>query len=735
MRSLALCVVVLAVAVVRGEVMLASVDVNAILANAYRSDVIGPEMWTSALAAPAVPNDARAEDYLRAETPLGFFGAPRPGLSGDLYVVHSTEMSDAIVPKVTDGDGSVTFAPVRNHWTPAGMTTWYRALPIDGRADDSRRYGGLVWQESKCVTTDNVFVAAVEVKNTSSTTRTVRVSFVLDRRLPHEAGEFSFRTRARCRWADRRTFAGFSTDAPSESFVLAPHATRRFRYAFALSPDGVGRVRGLLEQALEARRDVLAENAAALNGWMSRNAPLLETADEDLRKVYWYRWFVVWRAIHEARRVIADHEYPRRAAYESPTGGWYGCVIGLPVPLQIQEMAWMRDGGPVRDHLLNWCDWVPGYDGYLQFTGMSAWRLLKHHPDPGHAFARRIFHPVRSDALRRAGPDNGKLPVQVGSWGTGAEYQPNFYQFTEKHGSPKWDYRHDGSDARQHPPTASLVRLDTAMYAVANLVGAAKIANLIGGKHYADPLLAQAAHMTDVVRKRHWDERLGLFLAADPDTYALADESACYDSFVPYMFGLVGEPKYRVAFDKFCDPAWFWDAFPITTVAKTCPMYTGLNVQVVPGISTPREPHEYGCSWNGPTWHYANSLAAEAFGQVAKAEPSRRGKWLEFLAKWTEMHFLYGDRSVPRAAEHVQPETGVRCAETSDYFHSSWLDPFFRYYCGIGVGDDLSTVSFDPFATVDFRLEGVPVAGREYVFEQRGGVRSFHAVPTGETYE
>ena len=124
-------------------------------------------------------------------------------------------------------------------------------------------------------------------------------------------------------------------------------------------------------------------------------------------------------------------------------------------------------------------------------------------------------------------------------------------------------------------------------------------------------------------------------------------------------------------------------------------------------------------------WHYANSLFAEAFGQCAIRREDMRGKWLEFFNAWGESHFACGDRTVPVAGEHFRPEDGAYCGSACDYFHSSWLDPFFRYYCGIRLSDDGKNVLFEPFALDDFRLSNVPFGGRELSFEQRweGGVR------------
>jgi len=95
-----------------------------------------------------------------------------------------------------------------------------------------------------------------------------------------------------------------------------------------------------------------------------------------------------------------------------------------------------------------------------------------------------------------------------------------------------------------------------------------------------------------------------------------------------------------------------------------------------------------------------------------------RPKWIDFFKRWSDMHFLYGDKSVPYATEHHRPNDGMRFGRPAEYFHSSWLDPFFSYWCGIRVSDDLKTLTFDPFAKHSFSLNMVCLAGQSYNFKQ-----------------
>ena len=707
--------VVLASAFARAAMPL---DANAELGSAYRCDLPGPEVWTSTCGNRLL--DGTADGYFKTEVPALRFGVPAPGMSGLLYVVHMVPgLKDPVRLEIVEDNVRVALVPVRNRWTPSFMTTYYRSLPNAASPADEKRVGRIVLKERKAILSDNTFLAEATVKNTSSLPLKCRVSVRTGGDLPapgSPAKAWRFVTKSMNRDAERVTCAACDTSfgggiVPLE---LPPHGEHTFRYALAFSPDSASDAKNRIVRAL-AGSDAFAANARAFNRWFARNVPRLETGNPDLLKMYLYRWFVVKRGTHDARRVIPDHEYPRRAVYESPVGSWYGCVIGLPVPVQIQEIAWMRDSGVLRDHVLNWCEKVRGYRGYIQYTGQAIAKALENHPSA--AFARQILPAVTQFARASAGNDPARLPVQRGSWSTGAEYQPNFYQFTE----PKWDFRHDSEFAKKEGfPVAQLVRLDTAIYAIGNLLGAAKLAETAGDATLAAELRQFAASQLEIVKSRHWDERTGLFLAAAPVTYRLADEAACYDSFAPYMWGLVNDARHLKAFDKFIDRGWFWDDFPAPTCAKTCPMYNGANAIYVPPASI-ASPHYYGCSWNGPMWHYANSLMAEAFGQCALRRPEMRGKWVEFFDAWSESHWAYGDRTAPRAGEHYRPEDGAYCGGAWDYFHSSWIAPFFRYRCGVQLAKDGKSIVFEPFADEDFRVSNVPLAGREFTFEQRSG--------------
>lgn len=704
-------------------------SINAFLANSARTDLIGPEMWTAPDNERADANrpDGDAEAGAGAQVPHHGWNAPTPGMPGAWCYGHMTGLSDAISVDVhrMDADQAVRcrLRPVRHHWTPAGMTTHYRTLPLD--LPGEHPFAGLLTvKERKCITAANVFIAELTLTNDHHLAQAYRVGIVT----PHFAQDpangarlvdcvtivrglgTELRIRADAALLDTR---GEAVAAPLQ---LSAHQSCTFRYAFTLGPAGYAPARLRAEAAL-ADPSVFERNAAFLDEWFRRNVPRLECGDTDLLKIYYYRWLLLFRSWHDPRAVLPDHPYPRPAFYESPVGRWFGCVIGLPGPMHLQEAAWLRDARFGATHIRNWAGIAhPQYRAYSQFTQCAIWSYFQNHPD--QQLMREAYPAIRAAALAQVDPqDRSRLPVLEGSWPSGAEYQPNFYQFTR----PAWDWRCDLEGHRDLAlPISRMIRPDLATFTIGNLQAAARIATRLQLDDDAQMLGGCADAQLDRLKRELWDPRTGFFYAAHPETGALADQAPCYDGFLPFMWNLVGGEPYLRAFDRFSDPSWFWSEFPITTTAKCCPMYWSGNCLTGPEQASLERPHAYACCWNGPTWFYANSLAAEALGAAAATPEGRhlRPLWLEFLSRWSELHFLYGDRSVPCAIEHARPTDGARFRTIVDYFHSAWIDPFLRYWAGIRPDLAARQVVFDPFSTDDFELSGVPVLGTEATFTQ-----------------
>ena len=493
--------------------------------------------------------------------------------------------------------------------------------------------------------------------------------------------------------------------------ALAPHGRFSLSYGFAFSSASAEEAEGALSAAL-ATHDPFAEAEERFNLWMEENAPRLTLDDPDLLRVYYYRFFVIKCAVHTPSQLFADPIFPGRAVYESPFGQWFGCPIGLPIPLQLEEMRWMKGTEAARDHIGAWCLGLGHTQTYIQYTPMAIRRFCLERGDL--SLMKEAYPACRAFTLRGLSPEGaGELPITKGSWLTGAEYQPSFYQYT----TPPWDWRYDNEGIRAGLADAPrrLWRADAAAMHLANLTAVRDMAERLGYRTDAALFGAAAAEAERTLTDRLYSREHRFFLDRDVERDALCDRAAGYAGFLPLLFGLVGD-EYAHVLDALSEGR-FAAGLTLTTVAKDCPMYWFDSHIVYGGDSSYATPHHYPTAWNGPIWPFAVSLVLSALGRAAGRMPEYRPLFLRLFAEYTELHFLGGERTLPCIVEHYRVGDGMPLSPYTEYFHSKWIDLFLSCFAGIGYEE--GEVRFAPLTDVDFVLEGVMLGGKCYRFEQK----------------
>lgn len=680
-------------------------NVNRFLESPWRSDLFGFNMASSGV---VDFNKRKADEERGYPTPNSHWDDPAPGINGHFCLGHHLNIVDPLtVAVIVDGKHAKLHVH-RNHWTPAWMDTIYRS-EIDPAYYPNA--GTFVLREKKAITCSDIFVSHMTLTNEKREPSCVELEISMPM---EEECESLYAVHARTVPAGLGNkypvdgYAAISTSAGHRKWKLEipPFSTVHFRYAMAFDPDSAETARNTAK-AILVKEDPFAENEAEVNRWFAENVPELETENTDFLKVYYYRWNVVRRSIHEPSRWIKNHPIPGLCMYESPYGGWYGTVIGLPIPWQISEARWMKDPAVVKSQLNNWCDDKPGYSGYIQFTPWAAWQYFTLCPDQewlASRYERFVEYTTRN--CKRSMPG-----MTYGSWATGAEYQPSFYQYTEEE---KWDWRYDSEGYRDNKlPIQQVCRVDTLTYDILNLRGCAGMAAALGKKEDYLRFTAEAEELTAFLQEQMWDEQQKFFFDVDCATGKRCDEAPCYDGFAPFIDGILGD-GYTVSFARLQDENWFKADFMAPSAAKCCPMFWPDNCIAGPTASSVKEPHPYSCSWNGPSWPYANSLISLGLGTAALTHPELQENWLKFFASYTELHFPYGDRGTPVICEHYRMDDGVSFSPINDYFHSSWIDQFMRFYVGISFEE--GTVQFRPFGREPFVLHGVKICGEIYTF-------------------
>jgi len=677
-------------------------NINRFLTNSKRTCVIGKNIYS-------------AEGYLGSRTdynqPWGqAWKEPSPGLTGALYIGHHSGLSDLIMPHFYEGEQKLHFGAVRHQWTPAWSKTYYRCEPDPTYY---KKTGCISFCETKCFTVKDVFYARVTLSSDKREETKIRVSLTSSLQDFHVSDTI---TRFENTMSLDGTFVQKNSVSETTDFVLSVPAQSSVTFSYVLSFDKEKeKAEALAEEALK-RETHFEEKEAAVNEFFERNVPSFRCENPDMLKMYYYRWFLLFRGIHKPEDVLGNHEVQGECIYESPYGAGYDCPVGLPVALHYEEGKWMKEPKAVFSDVENWnrkLDYYWKY--YIESTPMAIWNLYCHHPN--EEFLKKVYDSCKEFALKEFMPEKTGyefLPVVEGSWNTGAEYQPAFYQHTEE----PWDWTEDVEGVRKgwSKEQRKLYRLDQICYSVGNVIACGKMAEKLGKKEDQKKMEALVVRSLEALKQHFWSEKRGCFVSIDMKTGKQCDEGVCYDSFYPFLWNMLGK-EYHKGFDLLFEKDAIASEFSVLTVDKNCPMYWFDNCIAGPTKCSMLEPHPYVCAWNGPIWPYAASNVLDALGAAATIDESLRKNWLELFDGYVEVQFLHGDRSTPMVLEHYRPTDGVTFSGTCDYFHSTWIDLFMKYWAGIGVTDD--TITFSPFVQEEFVLEDVRIAGKSYRFEQR----------------
>jgi hypothetical protein len=459
-------------------------------------------------------------------------------------------------------------------------------------------------------------------------------------------------------------YADLSAELPLRMTPLAPvDAPGELRFRCAV---GGGEPSGSLDDAPFA-------------GWLGAHAPRLTCESDDLARVYAYRWFVVYRNLRRPARWFAGHPMPGELFFEGPVSGWFSAPIGLSFPLQLREARWMRAPRGVADTLAAWAQNKGALRSYAADPVSPAVELAQHHSLDLHEILQAARAHLRGEGRSPRLPLDGEFPLTLGSWVTGTEYAPDFFA------EVGWDHRR--SEMWMPPPTlpragepdspgigrlTRLRRVDTDVW------------------HWAMTRATGGPDLRDAFAALHLHDGVFRSVGSRPIAEVLNFEAA-----LPFLLDDFG-PRERAALAAAVDA---WTApYGLMSTAPDCPAFSAENRWE----AGPHAPYEYPCCWNGPCWGYATSWVLHALGAVAArtGEAPLRERFARAWRAWTASHLALG---FPMVAEHYHPFTGRPYRLIPDYFHSAWLDTFFRHVAGVG-GPPLVDVG-------PLRLEGVPLRG------------------------
>ncbi|TDD67648.1 hypothetical protein E1262_18535 [Jiangella aurantiaca] len=675
----------------------------------------------------------------------------RPGFVGAIDLVHKLN-----IPLLFTVTGVELPAPWEARWRPSRLTVWASAFGAGAGASGA----GVEFAEDKFVTWDDCAVSRQVWTNRGSAPVTLRLE--VDRSWIGAAGfgsrpveRHGFTVLALVRPSVEALWDGLTVGPGERADVVVAAALglaetdgrddleRRLDGVLAGSEDGA--LTGAADRPADAadRRDgrpaVVGSTPAKLppspvthrqersyQRWFDP-VPSFSCSDPVLNRTWAYRWFLLRHnlAAPGVGGLPDALFYEGRAHKMSKTpwdpAGWeFSKLIPLSSPMHLLEARWHPDPS-LGAGLWRTLRAAQGDDGlyrsrtvadevhaYANFLGWASYQYALVHRDVDGAAAMRDSLAAQVRGERAALTTGGdELPVETEHILTGKEYQPSYWAFH--------DYPADPRDRSGYTP---LKRVDRAIYHYRNARGVAGLTRLLGdGDGVAAEFDALADAVAADVLAKQWDPGTGFFY----DLHHRTDQKAMVRNvvgFYPYWAGVVGDehlPGFEAALRLFGTGA------PLPSTAPDCPVYSPTGDwrgAFVKGRN--------GCSWNGPTWPYTNSVVIDGVGATSRRFGHRYdAEFGRLLRSYALLHFQQRDGRTPYLVEHYNSETGEPISDEVDYLHSYVIDLLVRYVAGLEAGPEVVAVDPLDVGLAWFALSGVRVAGHtvDVAFDRDRGLR------------
>ena len=434
-------------------------------------------------------------------------------------------------------------------------------------------------------------------------------------------------------------------------------------------------------------------------GWYEDRIPFVETPDNQINEVYYYRW-----------EVMKTH-----LTYGSPETGylftefmdrpfWSGTYGGISCPLghQLTEVRWMKDPRIIDDFARYWIDTEGAKErNYSNWYGSALWQIHEVWGDSAWAVSMLPYMEEQYEGWLETNYDADHGLFFKSGHDDGMEININSRQLT------------DNWTVEGYRPTLN-------SYLFGDLVALSQTALLAGQFEKAMDYLERAGVLKARVIEELWDPGREFFFHQFKGDHApgIRDKSLTYETgpyagsgngreligYVPWQFNLPDE-EHSVAWQFLMDEAHFKADYGPTTVSQSDTLF----------MLTERC-----CIWSGQSWPYATTQTLVAMANLLnnyEQEVVDRDDYVELLRTYTRTQFKDGR---PYIAESANPYTGSWFGSnmpnhSEHYSHSGYADLILSGLLGIRPMAD-GTLVVNPLIPDDwdwFAAEGVRLHGHD----------------------
>ena len=681
---------------------------------------------------------------------------------------YNYEMRPLFTWGLLDAGGSpVTLTPARRSWTPAALTTLFKA---------GTPYSGLSAVEEKVVLDSGSASSTIRFVNTGQTPLKVHcIGWTAQEIRPHldgappsppffEEGRWSFgktltaRERpayqVRCRFSlagrlrsrdammsegmlppPRWSFTPFAESfhrgrlkgrdaafTPEEEGILylALHTALILkpgekRYVtFTLAVEGQAEGSGGTVQAAQHPAEPAERSSSDWSRYFG-DVPSLDCSDERITRYYWYRWYGL--RLNTISAVEGNYAHP--FVCEGP--GYFRAPISYSAFCHVIENRWCHDPALARGSILTFLDNQRddgGFRGYIDVRGHR--QEMFYHANWGDAIRRLdVVHPS-DDFLREIYPgfkryaqyfDRERDDEASGLYDIDNHYETG-QEFMHRYTAVQPD-----ADRRNWGEVFRLKGVDVTVYVYELKRTLAEIARRLGLADEAELWHIEAEWTRSAILDRMWDPDEEMFFDVDPATGQRTGVKAA-TCFYPYLAGITAAEHVRGLRRHLLNPKEFWTPFPFPSSSADDIMFSAEPLW---------KGKRMNCPWNGRVWPMTNSHLADALGATAisSRDSTLRKISAEFLAKFLRMMFFDDDPSRPNCFEHYNPSTGSPSLYRGidDYMHSWVNDLIIRYVCGVRPEEHRIVIDPFPFGLQHLHLGNLLIRGRR--LEVEGNDRGF----------
>jgi len=367
--------------------------------------------------------------------------------------------------------------------------------------------------------------------------------------------------------------------------------------------------------------------------FLEENIPFFECPDQEIEKVYYYRWWTFRKHIKKTPEGYVITEF-------MPNVSWAGKynTISCAAGHHIREGRWLHNPEIIRDYGIFWLR--GGGDAYTySFPIAESFLQLQ------------MVHPDDSMLI-------DLLPDLIG----------NYKEWENRRQTPDgmfWQY--DGADGMEVAigGTGKRPTINTYMFGDAQAI--ATIARMNGNEELAVRYQSEAEKIRNLTLAKLWDKTADFFKSMPEKSYSNPDNTTDSLSSARELLGLVPwymdlPPKnqgYEKAWSQLMDPKGFYAPFGPTTAE-----------QRHPGFRVSYEGHE--CQWNGPGWPFATSQTLTALANVLNDYPQdvvSKEDFYQTLKIYTHSHQF---RQIPPDGDTIVSDQ-LWIDENLNPFNGDWL--------------------------------------------------------------